>query len=62
MVANQDIRKALKQAGIPFWRIAMEINGGVHEVTFGRYMRVEMSEQRKEEIISAIRKIKEEGT
>jgi hypothetical protein len=53
---NQDIRKA--KGNIPNWFIAEKI--GIHEVTFIRWMRQEMSLNKKGTVLTAIKKAKEE--
>ena len=57
-IANADIRTAAKDATIPFWRIAREIN--VSESTFTRKMRVELSETEKQKIFEIIKKLSED--
>jgi hypothetical protein len=53
---NQDIRKA--KGNIPNWLIAEKI--GIHEVTFIRWMRQEMSLNKKDTVLTAIKIAKEE--
>ena len=39
-VANQNIRKAMKQAGVPMWMVAQRL--GVSENTLSRWLRIEL--------------------
>lgn len=53
---NLDIRKKAKEAGIPLWRIAEALQ--IHENSFYRMMRYEMSASRKHEIFAVIKGLK----
>jgi len=53
---NVDIREF--RGNIPNWIIAERL--GVHENTFGRWMRTEMSGHRKQRVMEAIASIKKE--
>ena len=55
MRANQDIRDEAKKNGIFLWEIAGEI--GVADTTFSRWLRVEFTEQQKESVMSAMKRI-----
>lgn len=57
-VANQDIRKAMKQAGVPMWAVAKSI--GIAENTLSRWLRVELEPIRKVKILDGISMAKEE--
>ena len=39
-VANQNIRKAMKQAGVPMWAVAQRLN--IAENTLSRWLRIEL--------------------
>lgn len=56
--ANLDIRKELKKANIPLWRLGIEQN--CSEMTIVRRLRTELSENEKNIIRQQIRKITEE--
>ena len=53
--ANQDIRDYAAQKGVYFWEIAMQL--GVSEPTMTRWMRVELPEDKRREIVQIIEKI-----
>jgi dTDP-4-dehydrorhamnose 3,5-epimerase-like enzyme len=53
---NKDIR--VRRGSIPNWMIAEKLR--IHENTFYRWMRMEMSEERKQKVITVIEEIKEE--
>ena len=53
--ANLDIRQELKEAKIPLWRLA--IKQGCNEVTMVRRLRIELPEQKKQEIRRQIKEI-----
>ena len=53
--ANQDIRDYAAQKGVYFWEIAMQL--GVSEPTMTRWMRVELPEDKRREIVQIIDKI-----
>lgn len=57
--ANQRIRKALKEAGLYQWELALLM--GVHEATMAKMLRMELPEEEQDKIIDLIRKHKEEG-
>ena len=46
--ANQDIRDYAAKKGVYFWEIAMEL--GISEPTMTRWMRVELSADKRREI------------
>ena len=50
--ANMDVRTKAKEAGIPLWRIGVEL--GVNEATVVRRLRLELPEERKQEILQII--------
>ena len=49
---NEELRNRIKAAGLRQWQIATAI--GVSEWTFTRWMRVELSEERKRIVLDAI--------
>ena len=53
--ANQDIRDYAAQKGVYFWEIAMQL--GISEPTITRWMRVELPEDKRREIVQIIDKI-----
>lgn len=55
--ANQDIRRAIKEAGLYQWQVAEYI--GVHDTTFTRWLRVELEGKEKEDILSAIKSLED---
>lgn len=57
--ANMDIRKELKEAGIPLWRLG--IAQGCNEVTMVRRLRVELPEKEKNTIREQIKQILKEN-
>lgn len=56
---NQDIRKAIRIAGIKQWQVAQKL--GIGEVTLIRWLRVDLSEERRKAIFAAIDALKAEG-
>jgi hypothetical protein len=56
MEANQQIRRAAKANGVPFWRISDELK--VSEPTFTRIMRKPLSEEKTLEIMTIIDRLK----
>ena len=50
---NQEIRNAIKAAGVKQWQVAKQC--GVTEYTFIRWLRDELSEERKKAIYAAIK-------
>jgi transposase-like protein len=53
---NQDIKKA--KGDIPNWAIAEKL--GIHENTLYRWLRTEMSNERKRLVMRAIQELKQE--
>lgn len=53
--ANADIRRLADSRNIHFWRIAARI--GVSEPTFTRWLRFELMDERKVQVISAINEL-----
>lgn len=56
MMNNIEIRKAIKESGFKHWQIADII--GVADTTFCRMLRRELSEDKKQEILTAIQTAK----
>lgn len=55
MKCNNEIRNTAKVNGIKLWELAGEI--GVADTTFSRWLRVEFTEQQKEIVMSAMKRI-----
>ena len=53
---NIEVRQAIKAARLMQWEIAARI--GISEFTFSRWLRTEMSEERKESVLAAISELK----
>lgn len=54
-MANEDIRKEIKSAGVRHWQVADAI--GISDTTFTRWLRKELPDDKKVAVLSAIRKI-----
>lgn len=54
---NKEIKEKIKNEGIKYWQIAYEL--GITDSTFSRKLRKEMTSERKEEIFSIIKRLKE---
>lgn len=57
-LANRDIRQAAEDAGLYLWQVAEEI--GVTDCTFSKYLRKELSDEKKATIFQAIEKLKKD--
>lgn len=57
-MANKEIRKAARVADIPLWRIAAEL--GISEPTMTRWLRTELPEERRLQVLTAIEKLSKE--
>lgn len=55
MKCNNEIRNKAKINGIKLWELAGEI--GVADTTFSRWLRIEFTEQQKEIVMSAMKRI-----
>ena len=55
---NKEIRQAIKAAGLYQWQVAKKC--GVNEYTFIRWLRDELSEKRRKDILSAIEALSRE--
>lgn len=59
-MCNEEIRAIMKREHIFMWQIAQMLS--LHETTVIKYFRVEMTEERKEQVLSAIEKIRKQRT
>lgn len=57
-LSNNDVRNAIKEANVLYWRVAEEI--GITDGSFSRMLRKELPEEKKEKIYQAIEKIRAE--
>lgn len=55
---NLDIRQQIKNAGLPLWLVASQI--GIADTTFSKWLRKELPDTTKKEILKAIEEIKVE--
>ena len=53
---NQEIKELMKQNKIFMWQVAKKLN--VYETSFCKWFREELSEERKQQVLSAIEEIK----
>lgn len=53
--ANKDLRNAIKSSGVKHWRIADEL--GISENTLVRWLRYELSDEKRNEIVDAMNRI-----
>lgn len=53
---NAEIKDLLKAEHIYMWQVAKKLN--IHETTFIRWFRDELSEERKKVVLSAVEEIK----
>lgn len=58
MLANNEVRERIKNAGFAQWRIAEKL--GVCEMTIIRWMRTPLSEERKQKILEAVEELSKE--
>ena len=56
---NQEIKKAIRTAGLKQWQVAKAC--GVSEFTLVRWLRDELTDERREAIFSAIEALSREG-
>lgn len=54
---NQDVRKAVSDAGLKLWQVAMHY--GVNDGNFSRKLRLELPPEEKQKIFAIIEKLKE---
>lgn len=55
-MTNLEIRQAIFAKGLKHWQIAKAMN--VSEGTFSRWMRYEMDEDRKKDVMKVIKKLR----
>jgi hypothetical protein len=55
MQRNQDIRNAIRNAGVPVWLVAEKL--GVHENTLYRHLRKKLHTDQKEELLKIVKDI-----
>lgn len=55
VTANEEIRKLIKDNNLRYWWVALRI--GVCELTFARWLRTEMSKERKAKTMKAINEL-----
>lgn len=53
---NEQIKDLMKENGIYMWQVAKKLN--VYETSFCKWFREELSEERKQQVLSAIEEIK----
>jgi hypothetical protein len=53
---NLDIRQQIKDSGLPLWAVADHL--GIADTTFSKWLRKELPDQKKQEIVKAIEEIK----
>ncbi len=53
---NEQIKDLMKENGIYMWQVAKKLN--VYETSFCKWFREELSEARKQQVLSAIEEIK----
>lgn len=56
-MCNQEIRAIMKEERIFMWQIAQVLH--LHETTVIKYFRIEMSDDRKGKVLSAIEQIRQ---
>lgn len=56
MMSNKELECLMKQENIYKWQVAKKI--GIHETSFIRWFREELSEERKQQVMLAIEEIK----
>lgn len=54
---NIDIREAIKNSGFPYWAVAERL--GITDSTFSKWLRKELSEEKKQKILGAIEELKQ---
>jgi predicted XRE-type DNA-binding protein len=55
---NVEIRQKIKDAGLPFWFVADRL--GIADTTFSKWLRKELSEEIKQDILNVIAQAKTE--
>lgn len=56
---NREIRKAIFSHGLRNWQVAKAM--GIHEVTLSRWLREELTPDKQERVLEAIRSLCEEA-
>ena len=59
MVNNKEVRAAISEAGLKHWQVAEKM--GVSDFTFSVWLRHELRQERREEILRTIEEMKAEG-
>lgn len=57
-MSNREIRNAIFTHGLRNWQVAKAM--GIHEVTFSRWLREELTPEKQERVLAAIRSLSEE--
>lgn len=57
---NERVRQAAKEAGVPLWKIALQLN--ISEPTMTRWLRSPLSPERESKIMGAIKAVSREGS
>ena len=52
MKPNQEVRKEMRVQDITLWQVAATL--GVHEVTLSRWLRVQLTPEKRERVLAAI--------
>lgn len=58
--SNLNIRKKIKESGLPFWFIADQL--GVADTTFSKWLRKELPEEKKQMILEIIKQETKESS
>ena len=53
---NKEIRQVITDAGVYYWQVADKL--GMHDSTFSRKLRHELSKEEKERVLTAIEELK----
>lgn len=57
--ANQDVKRAIQQSGFYFYEVADRL--GIHDCTLSKWLRRELSDEKKSVVLQAIRELKAEN-
>ena len=52
---NDEIRKAIDDAGLRYWQVAEEL--GVADTTFTKWLRKELPDEKRSQVMAAIEKL-----
>ena len=55
-MSNQEMKKLLKEEHIYMWEVAKKLS--IHEATFSKWFREELTEEKQQQILSAVEAIK----